>query len=190
MRSGTSTRPQVKTRVRGRIARVALVFLAAAGLTVGTAIPANATYFASGFGAGFFYVNDYSYNTTYQPAMDQAIVNWNNAAAPVDIQKIAGGNTVTAASYAETWYGYYTRQTTSFTIQLNSRVISSSCTNVSNCITSVFVHELGHALYLDDNPPVASSIMLSSRNRNVMTTPSAYDESEATQYNTPGRRER
>lgn len=64
----------------------------------------------------------------------------------------------------------------SFDITLNSRTISRDATNVSNFIQSVFVHELGHSIWLRDNPPTTSpSIMSHSRDRDTMTDPQTYD---------------
>jgi len=59
--------------------------------------------------------------------------------------------------------------TVTFRIRLNARVIANNCSNVSNCISSVFSHEFGHVFYQADNPPVGAnySIMREDRNRNA-----------------------
>jgi hypothetical protein len=148
--------------------------------------PAQATYYSGGFGTGYTVINSYSYNSTWQPAMDYSVNAWNATYTPVDIHKISGGNAIEAASYSANWYGQYTRYTSSFRIQLNSRVISANCTIVSNCISSVFSHEFGHVFYQADNPPVSStsSVMREDRNRNSssMRGPKQYDIDEANNY--------
>lgn len=59
---------------------------------------------------------------------------------------------------------------------MNSKALKKDATNISNFIQSVFVHELGHTIWLADNPiTTSSSIMKYNRNRNTMTNPSAYD---------------
>lgn len=163
----------------------ALASAVAIGLVAGTALPAQATYYSGGFGTGLTYINDYSYNTTWQPAMNLAVSNWNATPTPVDIQKISGGNTVAAGANSASWYGLYTRYATSFRIDLNSTQIAT-CSNVSNCITAVLVHEFGHSFYQADNPPVCSScsIMRHDRDRNssTMRSPRTYDVNETNNY--------
>lgn len=77
-------------------------------------------------------------------------------------------------------------RTFSFRIRLNARVIANNCSNVSNCISSVFSHEFGHVFYQADNPPVGAnySIMRGDRNRNAsnMRGPKQYDIDETNNY--------
>ena len=171
--------------VRRRVSRALLGAAAVVGLLFGTVQPANATYASFGFGTGLTYINNYSYNSTWQPAMNLAVSNWNATPTPVDIQKISGGNVITAGAFSASWYGYYTRYTSSFTIQLNSTKIAT-CSNVSNCITSVFVHEFGHTFYQADNPPVCAecSVMREDRPRSatIMRAPRTYDVNETNAY--------
>ncbi|MDF2539397.1 MAG: hypothetical protein K0S76_2418 [Herbinix sp.] len=64
-----------------------------------------------------------------------------------------------------------------FEIQLNSTTITNNAVNLNNYIQSVFVHELGHAIWLEGNPTTTEdSIMKYSRNRNTMIAPSSFDE--------------
>jgi hypothetical protein len=171
---------------RPRLKRAFLAVLATGGLVLGTALPAQATYYSGGFGTGLPNINNYSYNTTYQPAMNLAVANWNATPTPADIQKIGGGNVVAAGANSASWYGYYTCYSTSFRIDLNATKISSSCSNASNCITAVLVHEFGHAFYNADQPPVCSScsIMRADRDRNstIMRSPRTYDINETNNY--------
>ena len=88
---------------RPRLKRAFLAVLAAGGLVLGTALPAQATYYSGGFGAGLQYINNYSYNTTYQPAMNLAVANWNATPMPADIQKIGGGHVVAAGANSASW---------------------------------------------------------------------------------------
>lgn len=177
-----------RIRRRGWSRRAVVAALASAmtvGLVVGTSLPAQATYYSGGFGTGLTYINNYSYNATWQPAMNLGVSNWNATPTPVDIQKISGGNTVAAGANSASWYGYYTRYATSFRIDLNSTKIAT-CSNVSNCITAVLVHEFGHTFYQADNPPVCSScsVMREDRDRNssTMRSPRTYDVNETNNY--------
>ena len=70
----------------------------------------------------------------------------------------------------------------SFKITMNSRRISSYAQGrgivVNNIITSVFVHELGHAIGLEDHPPVRTpndSVMHGNRDRNLVDRPMPFD---------------
>jgi len=169
-----------------RAIRAVLASAAVLGIVLTATQPAAATYSGNGFGTGLTYINNYNYNSTWQPAMNLAVSNWNATATPVDIQKLSGGNVITAGSSSSNAYGWYTRYTFSFTIFLNATKISSSCTNASVCITSVFVHEFGHTFYQADNPPVCNtcSVMREDRPRSstTMRTPKTYDVNETNAY--------
>ncbi len=128
-------------------------------------------------------IQPYSYNDVWQTPMDASISNWNDAVGlEVTFYKDSScNNTVTAEYRPEEWYGLYDpnesgNELISFDITLNSRRISEDATNVSNFIQSVFVHELGHSIWLRDNPPTGlDSIMYHFRDRNTMTEPQEYD---------------
>lgn len=166
-------------RKHSRVAIVArLIAVAALSVSLGivTTSPASAEpYSGSGQATPKLPIYPYSYNSTWQSALDQAITNWNVTVSPVDIYKYNGAaSTITAQSYADTWYGYYTSCGSScFYMRLNSRTISRDATNFSNFLTSVTVHEYGHALKLGHVS--GTSIMNSSRNRNVQTNPASSD---------------
>jgi hypothetical protein len=145
-----------------------------------TAAPAQATYYSGGMPNAHFYIQPYSYNSLWQPALDQALTNWYNTPTPAWIEKSSSAPSwLTADYYSDTWYGLYSPFGSGagryFHIQLNSRTIAGDASNFTNFVTSCFTHELGHGLSLDDDPPVAASIMRHDRNRNVMTTPQQYD---------------
>lgn len=118
----------------------------------------------------------YSYNPTWQAPMDAAITNWNATYSPVKITKTSlSSSTIEAKSLSATWYGYYWRiGPTALKIELNARMISLKATNFSKYVTSVLVHEYGHALSLAhrDNQ---DSIMNRGRARNSMVKPSTSD---------------
>jgi hypothetical protein len=149
--------------------------------------PARADYFSGGWPTGWSYIRPYSYNSSWQGPMDRSLNNWNATASPADIQKVSGAsNYVTAASYADSWYGYYNKYCSIgcyYTVRLNARTISATATNFANYVTSVMVHEFGHALSMADNPNTTrTSIMKESRPRNSMITPQAYDVEEVNRY--------
>ena len=127
-----------------------------------------------------FTVSNYSYNSTWQTPMNNAIYDWNGTPTRARISKSSSSrNTVTAAKYSWSDYGryyHYNHNDKRFRIQLNSRTISRDATNISNFIRGVFAHELGHALWLADNPSTSSaSIMKYSNNMNRNYKPTTYD---------------
>lgn len=154
-------------------------------LTVGAlaATPIFAAQFLTyGYSSKTIPVKSYSYNATWQTPMDQSLANWNNAGAKISFTKSSSSsNTITAAQFNDTSYGVNYGSVSgstlkSFRIELNSRTISADATNLSNFIQSVFVHELGHSIWLADNPDTSSaSIMKYTRDRNSMTKPQTYD---------------
>lgn len=128
-------------------------------------------------------VYPYSYNSTWQTPMNQSLTNWNNTYSPVSLTKSTlSGSSITAASYADTWYGYYQAcGDTCLYIRLNSRTIAADATNFGNFVQSVLVHEYGHALYLGHRDG-EDSIMNRNRNRNTMTKPTASDAANVRSY--------
>lgn len=126
----------------------------------------------------------YTYNSVWLGPMLNGQVQWNNSSARVAfICNSTSSNTVTAASYADDWYGINTGTAsgstlTKFVIKLNSRTISRDATNISNFITSSMAHELGHAIWLADNPSTGtpnSSLMNHNRDRSTLIGPTSSD---------------
>ena len=139
-------------------------------------------YLSFGWPSSNIPIQEYDYNDVWQPAMDASLSNWNNSGAGITYSKVSSSdNTVTAAQYSYSDYGrryrtYSGSELLDYDIELNARTISEDATNFSNFVQSVFVHELGHNLWLDDNPDTtSSSIMKYSRDRNTMTNPQTYD---------------
>lgn len=123
-------------------------------------------------------------NSTWWNNVFQAATNWsatNSQTNAIIGTSTSSDNVVYAASYAVSWYGAYTplthssTNTTSFKVQLNSRTINRDCTDFNNFVTSVMVHELGHALGINDRYNVSTCIMGSTRDRNTLTTPQSDD---------------
>lgn len=142
-------------------------------------------YLNHGSAGKYIYVYPYSYNDLWQAAIDQSRSNWNTSSAPIYFYTSSSSNNrIYASQYDYTAYGKtYPLEVsgstlTKFKIELNSRTIANDAAsgNVSNFIQSVLVHELGHTIWLADNPITSSSsIMKYSRNRDTMTNPSSYD---------------
>jgi len=113
--------------------------------------------------------------------------SWNRSAAPVSFHQGASSNTVLAAPHIDRnylgWVQPVTRGTelTRFAIVLNTRTIYTHAERwdipLSNLITSVMVHELGHTIGLADNPGTHAnnSIMNQNRNRGIVISPTAFD---------------
>lgn len=149
------------------------------------AVHAADPYMDYGSETGTVSVQPYSEsNDIWKSIINTGIANWNNSSANVSISvSSSSSNTISAASYDDSWYGlttqtYYTSTgyTISFVIQINSRKIFNDATNFSNFATSTVTHEFGHVFWLCDNPNTTmSSIMKHSRDRNTMTTPQQFD---------------
>ncbi|MEV4628665.1 hypothetical protein AB0J90_20580 [Micromonospora sp. NPDC049523] len=152
--------------------------------------PARATYYSGGMWSAHFPIRSYSYNSTWQVPLDRALTNWYNTPTAAWIEKSASAPSwLEASSFPDTWFGLYTPYGSGsgryFRIQMNSRTLSaSSGGNFANWVTSSFTHELGHALSLNDNPPVAASasLMRHDRNRATLTTPQQYDINDVNNF--------
>jgi len=137
-----------------------------------------------------FTVKNYSYNSQWQPGMDAALAAWNATATKASITKSSSSkNIITSAQFNATWFGYYTWYGTkllgrTFTIELNAKTIVAQQAKYpgsgqANWVTGVFVHELGHALSLKDNPATSQSSIMTYRNDyTVWMKPQAYDISD------------
>jgi len=154
------------------------------GLIMLSSTSVYAAYLTYGWPSSTIPVKSYSFNETWQVPMDQSLSNWNDAKANVTFSKNSSSeNTISAAQYEWEDYGrnyatYSGSKLTKFRIELNARTISRDREDgkFSNFVQSVFVHELGHSIWLDDNPNTTSpSIMKHNRNRNEMTKPQTYD---------------
>ena len=147
-------------------------------------------YLSYGSPNNTIYVYQYSYNSIWQTPMNQARNNWNTSSAPINFYiSNSSNNIIDAASYEYTAYGYtYPLELSGsslikFKIEVNARTIAADANSgcLENFIQSVLVHELGHTIWLKDNPNTTSaSIMKHSRNRNTMTNPSSYDVTNVT----------
>ena len=147
------------------------------------AITASAQYLPYGYPSSSIPIKTFSYNEVWQPVMEESIENWNDSDSNIYFYTSNySDNTVKAENLVQSWYGlntaYYSGSSIiKFEIKINSRTIAEDATNVDNFIQSVFVHELGHSIWLADNPNTTkTSIMKYSRNRNAMTKPQPYDE--------------
>ena len=121
--------------------------------------------------------------TSYSTAYSRAKNAWNNTATPAYIYDIAGSghSWIHDESYSDTFIGQYnpislqygvSGRATKFEIKLNRTKLVGHTTNY---IQSTIVHELGHALCLNDNPPQSPSIMRYDRNRETCITPQQDD---------------
>ncbi|RZT77941.1 matrixin [Micromonospora violae] len=157
----------------------------AVALAAVQAVPAPALAHWNGTGQLIAYIGiyPYSYNSTWMTPLNRALSNWNATASPASFYKdTLSGSTLTVTNYSDTWYGYYQACGSScMYVRVNSRTINRDASNFSNFVTSVVVHELGHALNLAHNS-LSASIMNHSRNRNSMTTPQAHDIADVNAY--------
>lgn len=119
-----------------------------------------------------------NYNDTWKDPMLAAASAWNGTPTLVTVGVLSSSsNQVLAASYSDTWYGNASSANPGpFTIKLNSRTINLDATNFYNFVKSTLVHEYGHIFCLDHTSQ--TSIMNSSRDRNIMTTPQQFDIDE------------
>jgi hypothetical protein len=166
----------------GKIYRGLAVVAAAALVVASGAAPAAAHWDGVGQDLARIAIEPYSYNDTWQKPMNKALSNWNATASPANIYKSSlSSSIITVKSYSNTFYGRYTRCGGScLTIKLNLRTINRDATNHSKFVTSVLVHEFGHALNLDHNG--LRSIMNNDRDRDSMTKPQAHDVADVNEY--------
>ena len=123
-------------------------------------------------------------NTTYSQAAMTSINAWSNIDG-INISITAGTeNKFYVSSYADAWYWLTTimhdgEDITKYTIKINSGKIDSDFpSNKYKAARSVFAHELGHVLGLDDlggYENVNISIMKHNRDRTVVYTPTGLD---------------
>ncbi|MFG1872897.1 zinc metalloprotease [Micromonospora arborensis] len=168
------------TAIRSSIAAATLV----AALVAAQSVPARALAHWNGTGQIIARISiyPYNYNSTWMSPLDRSLSNWNVTASPAYFYKdTLSSSTLTVTSYSDTWYGYYQAcGTTCMYVRVNSRTINRDASNFSNFVTSVVVHELGHALNLAHND--LTSIMNHGRNRNSMTTPQSHDVADVNAY--------
>lgn len=160
-------------------------------LTLVTAAPASADYYAGGVGTTQFNVRmTGALNDVWRGYLGHSIDTWNATYSQGTRVVIARNTTnsprtMTAARYDEDWLGLYTpsgtRANRSFHIQANARTIAlPTGGTVATWARWVTAHELGHALSLADNPGTsqASIMKYPPSNSSPATTPRAYDISE------------
>jgi len=126
----------------------------------------------------------FSLGPTWQGPVLQGLANWNNSGAHISYVTGASTHTFTldltdTGKYGLTSWTYSGYTITWFRTQLNQTLILRDGAPVSNLITGVTAHELGHPIGLKDNPGSAatSSIMNYGFNWNVNTTPTRWDVS-------------
>jgi len=143
-------------------------------------------YLDYGYESANIYFNKYSYEQTWQTAMNKARNAWNTSSAPVTFSvKNKAVNRINVNELDETvdWYGVTTPsfsgdKAVQYTIVLNKTKITADAKEgyLGNFIQSVLVHELGHVVWLEDNPITPrDSIMKQTRDRNTMINPTDYD---------------
>ena len=144
-------------------------------------------------GRTYIPLRPFSFNSQWQPGMDQGVANWNSSPANVYFRPNASSNNVVRVITENDWTSLgrltSTRSTnlttesttTMIRLDLNITTINSHITNNgftrANVITSIMTHELGHVIGLSDNPSGggSNSIMSHSRNRNQITRPGNFD---------------
>jgi len=140
-------------------------------------------FLSYGYGSSSVFVYPYGFNDVWQPLINQSRANWNNTATPILFSISSSSNNHIYANQYE-WDDYARMipesvsgsQLTKFSLQINARRINEDATNFENFVQSVCVHELGHTIWLNDNPICSlPSIMKYDRNRNSMTSPTDYD---------------
>ena len=121
----------------------------------------------------------------YLTAFHRARTAWGSSGAGTTIAVLSSAaNVIKVVNSSEGWYGLYTplqvsgQYVNSFRIEINSRTIERDAPTGSrtNWMQSTIAHEFGHAYWLSDNPNTSqTSLMKHSRDRAVVTGPTAYD---------------
>ncbi len=142
-------------------------------------------YFSAGFVSPNF---DIENRSTYSDVVTASKNAWNATPTPTVITEVPGSghNWIDDDSYTDSWYGMYqaeslqyiiTGRATKFHIKTNRRLLVDKSSNFRQ---SVIVHELGHALCLQDNPSATEehkndSIMNENRVRDTLIKPTQDD---------------
>ena len=125
-------------------------------------------------------------NTTWEPIIASSIFSWNVSGAGVNIfntSTSASPHTIEVASFNTTWRGYClpnptSGNITSSKIQINTNMVDngSNSTNRDNYRKSTVAHEIGHLLWLQDDPPTTynNTLMHGNRDRGTIFTPQNY----------------
>lgn len=175
-------------RVRSVVVSMVLAAAVAIGISAVTATPALAHFYSGGGASAHFTIKPYHYNSSWMPPLNQSLRNWNATSTPAQVTKSSSSRSkLIAAQYSASWYGLYsphgTRKHRYFTIRVNARTIFNDAHRWSNFVTSVFTHEMGHRLSLNDlNGWCKRSLMSHCRNRNRMTKPQRHDVRDVRRY--------
>lgn len=116
-------------------------------------------------------------NSTWYPLITSSCNAWNNSNAKTKFTTTTTGSsayTLTVDSYADPWLGATdpNKFPTSVPIMINTRTLPSS----QNIRRSTITHELGHLIYLNDNPATSDySLMCHDRDREMIYTPQMSD---------------
>lgn len=119
----------------------------------------------------------------WQPIIQNSSRAWNNSKAKTNISITTTGSSSYTMEVVDlpskTWYGLMTPTNTvggtltSATIQINKAKIGNASDNAK---LSTVTHEIGHLLWLNDDPETADySLMLHGRDRELIYTPQMID---------------
>ena len=164
-------------------------FVAALFILSSTVIASGAVYTGTGSQTANVSVQNIyaTFNNTWASPILAGIVSWNNSSSDVTVSmSSSSANTIQAINDDHPWKTWWGRNDIvadgstgyiiSFSIKLNiDRLAGASCPDFSGYVQSVTAHELGHAFWLDDNPPNTASLMNQDRDKSVIKTPQAYD---------------
>ena len=138
-------------------------------------------------------LRQHNLGTAARQALETAMSSWNNSATPITIRfDDRSTNVATTMSWGQEdrrWLGSFRRHSWSGTElrQFEVRIYTSRVSEVvrenpgytfHNLASSVWSHELGHAVGLDDNPirtNANSSLMNGNRDRNAVRIPQPLD---------------
>lgn len=116
-------------------------------------------------------------DSTWQSLITSSCNSWNNTHATTNITPITSGSssyTIIVSEYPSSiqWYGRTSFTSTTATIEINASKLPSS----SSFRRSTITHEIGHLLWLNDNPNITDySLMDHSRDRYRIYNPQMTD---------------
>ncbi len=124
--------------------------------------------------------NDTARNSTWKPIIEASATAWNNCGAGVNIEVVSSGTSnieIYVMDVNDTYYGVtYPDSVGSGGNLIQSHIVINTTQSTTKTGQSTTVHEIGHLLWLVDNPETTDKTIMSyGRDRKKMKEPQIFD---------------